>query len=75
MLLEPGRLCIKKLGRDAGSRAVITKIEGNGYVQVLTATRHKRERRCNTAHLELLGETVDVKNSEAVAKALGIKSL
>ena len=68
-------MCIKKLGRDAGSRAVITKVEGNGNVMVLTAIRHKKERKCNPAHLELLAETVDIKNKESMAKALGIKSL
>ncbi|MEM3841076.1 MAG: hypothetical protein QXN59_00040 [Candidatus Micrarchaeaceae archaeon] len=74
MLLEEGRICIKKFGRDAGSRAVITKVSGKN-VMILTAIRHKKERKCNPAHLELLSETVDLKNKEAIAKALGLKSL
>lgn len=72
MLLEPGRLCIKKFGRDAGSRAVVTKVLDNGFVNVMTAVRPK-ERRCNTNHLEFLNETVDLKDNEQVKKVLGIK--
>ncbi|MDE1868603.1 MAG: 50S ribosomal protein L14e [Candidatus Micrarchaeota archaeon] len=72
MLLEPGRLCIKKFGRDAGSRAVVTKVLENGFVNVMTAVRPK-DRRCNTSHLEFLNETVDLKDQEQVKKVLGIK--
>ncbi len=73
MLLEAGRVCIKKYGRDAGSRAVITSIGSDGFAMVLTAARYKKERRCNPSHLEFLNETVDVKNNEAVLKALGVE--
>lgn len=71
-LIEVGRICIKKYGRDAGSRAVITAMEKDGFVKIMTAERTK-ERRCNPVHLEFLNETVDVKNKEAVTKVLGIK--
>ncbi len=72
MLLEKGRVCIKKYGRDAGSKAVITKINQDGTVMVLTSKRNARERRCNPNHLELLAETIDVENKEVVKKVLGI---
>lgn len=72
MLLQPGRLCIKKFGRDAGSRAVVTKVLDNGFVSIMTAVRPK-DRRCNTNHLEFLNETVDLKDHEQVKKVLGIK--
>ena len=73
MLLEPGRVCIKKFGRDAGSRAVVMEVGKDGFVKILTAVRNKKERRCNPGHLEFLDEVVDVKNREAINKMLGVK--
>lgn len=72
-MLEVGRLCIKKYGRDAGSRAVITKVLDGGFVEVLTAKREKKARRCNPNHLEFLSEKIEVGNKEAIARALGTK--
>lgn len=72
MLMQVGRVCIKKYGRDAGSRAVITAVESNGGVRVMTAIRPK-ERKCNPSHLEFLNEVIDVKNKELVTKTLGIQ--
>ena len=71
MLLQVGRVCVKKFGRDAGSRVVITGLIDNNFVKVVTSKRPK-ERRCNAAHLEFLDEVVDVNNKEQVYKALGI---
>ena len=72
MLLEPGRVCIKKYGRDAGSRAVVTKVLEDGFVNIVTAVRLK-ERRCNTRHLEFLNEKVDVTDKTQINKTLGVK--
>jgi ribosomal protein L14E/L6E/L27E len=72
MLLEQGRVCIKKYGRDAGSRAVVMSVIGNGFVNIVTAERQK-ERRCNTKHLEFLNEKVDTSDKAAVNKTLGVK--
>lgn len=72
MLLEPGRVCIKKYGRDAGSRAIVTKVIDARFVNVITAVR-QRERRCNTSHLEFLNEKVDASDKELVNKTLGVK--
>ncbi|MCL5440340.1 MAG: 50S ribosomal protein L14e [Candidatus Marsarchaeota archaeon] len=69
MIVEEGRLCIKKFGRDAGNKAVITAIDGKGFVKIMTSSRRK-ERRCNLNHLEFLDEVIDVKDKEKVAKAL-----
>ncbi len=71
MLLEIGRVCIKKYGRDAGKRAVITKIESDGFVKVVTESRQK-ERRCNPRHLEFLNQKIDINNKETLEKTLGI---
>lgn len=73
MLVEPGRVCIKKFGRDAGDRAVIMSVAKDGFVNVVTSKRPK-ERRCNTKHLEFLKESVDPKNKDQVNKVLGITS-
>ena len=72
MLLEVGRVCIKKYGRDAGKRAVITKLREDGFVDVVTAARPK-DRRCNPRHLEFLNEKVDAKDKAMVNKALELE--
>jgi ribosomal protein L14E/L6E/L27E len=72
MLLEVGRVCIKKYGRDAGKRAVITKLRGDGFVDIVTSAR-PRGRRCNPRHLEFLNEMVDVKDNALLGKALELE--
>ncbi len=71
-LIEEGRVCIKKNGRDAGSKAAITKIVDSKFVMVVTGIRPK-ERKCNVAHLEFLPDKVDIKNRSALAKILEIE--
>jgi large subunit ribosomal protein L14e len=72
-LVEAGRVCVKKFGRDAGKRAVVTKVIDANFVQVVTSVRMK-ERRCNVRHLEFLSEKVDVGNREQLARALEIEA-
>jgi ribosomal protein L14E/L6E/L27E len=72
MLLEVGRVCVKKYGRDAGSRAVITAVLQDGTVKIISASRSKKERRCNPKHLEFLKEIIDPKNKEQLNRTLGI---
>ncbi len=72
-LVEIGRVCVKKFGRDAGKRAVITKIVDANFVQVVTSVRLK-DRRCNVKHLEFLSEKIDAANKEQLAKALEIET-
>ncbi len=74
MLIEKGRVCIKKYGRDAGSRAVIVDMAKDGFVKVLTTKRYKKERLCNPKHLEFLDEIVDTDDKKQVEKALNIKA-
>lgn len=71
-LLEEGRVCIKKSGRDAGSKAVVTRIIDERFVSIVTAQRPK-ERKCNVSHLEFLNEKVDPKDTAQLNKLLGIK--
>lgn len=71
MLLEPGRVCIKKYGRDAGSRAVVVKVIDSGFVNVVTSLRQK-ERKCNVKHLEFLNEKIDINDKAQINKTLGV---
>jgi ribosomal protein L14E/L6E/L27E len=72
MLLQEGRVCVKRYGRDAGNRAIITAILDDGFVKIITATRNKKDRKCNPKHLECLNEIVDLSNKEQINKVLGI---
>jgi len=70
-LVEVGRVCIKKFGRDAGSRAVITKVIDKNFVNIMTAERPK-ERRCNVKHLEFLGEKIDLSDKAQLSRIVGV---
>lgn len=72
-LIEVGRVCVKKSGRDAGAKAIVTKVVDDNFVSIITANR-KKERRCNVRHLEFLNEKVDIKEREQVAKVLEIEA-
>ncbi|MEM0086861.1 MAG: hypothetical protein QW774_01795 [Candidatus Micrarchaeaceae archaeon] len=72
-LIEVGRVCIKKYGRDAGSKVVITKIIDRNFVNIISEKR-KKERRCNVKHLELLNEKVDASDRNALNKVLGMSA-
>lgn len=71
-LIEAGRVCVKKVGRDAGAKAVVTSILDANTVMIMTADRPK-ERKCNTKHLEFLSETIDPKDKSLVEKTLEIE--
>ncbi|ASI14289.1 50S ribosomal protein L14e [Candidatus Mancarchaeum acidiphilum] len=73
MLVEVGRVCVKKFGRDAGSAAVITSIEKDGFVKIVTSKRPK-ERRCNIRHLEFINTKIDVENKDLLNRTLGISN-
>lgn len=70
-LIEEGRVCIKRLGRDAGSKAVVAKVIDSNYVQIISSVRPKA-RRCNVRHLEFLQEKVSLGDKSQVAKTLEI---
>lgn len=71
-LVEAGRICIKKFGRDAGSRAVVTKVIDANFVEVISQSRPK-ERRCNIKHLEFLTGKIDPKDKVQLESTLEIK--
>ncbi|MBI5159458.1 50S ribosomal protein L14e [Candidatus Micrarchaeota archaeon] len=68
-LIEKGRVCLKKRGRDAGSKCVITNKIDDSYVEIRSAGR-KKPRKCNVSHLEPLSIVVNVESEEEVKKAL-----
>ena len=70
-LIEEGRVCIKKLGRDAGSRAVVTKVIDGNFVKIMSSLRPK-ERKCNVQHLEFLSEKVSLSDKDQLARVLEI---
>lgn len=70
-LVEEGRVCIKKLGRDAGSKAVVSKVIDASFVNIISSVR-PRPRKCNVKHLEFLSEKVSLQDKAAVAHALEI---
>ena len=70
-LIEVGRVCVKKFGRDAGKRAVITKVIDKSFVNIISSGR-LMERKCNIKHLELLAEKIDAGSKEQLARVLEI---
>ncbi|MEM3363927.1 MAG: 50S ribosomal protein L14e [Candidatus Micrarchaeia archaeon] len=68
--IEPGRVCVKLKGRDAGTKCIITKVLDGSFVEVMTATRKKGTRKVNIKHLELLDNVVELADENAVKKAL-----
>jgi large subunit ribosomal protein L14e len=79
-LYRTGRVCVKTMGREAGSLCVIVeKMEGN-YV-VVTGPKHisgVRRRRCNTHHLEPLDTILRITtgaDDETVEKAIESEGL
>jgi len=57
-LYQPGCVCMKIAGRDAGKLCVITEVVDNHFVKVDGFTR---PRKVNVKHLEPVGKTVEVK--------------
>ena len=72
-LVEIGRVCVKKLGRDAGDKAVILKVVDSNFVEVATHTRPKA-RKVNIKHLEFLSEKIDPKDTTQLNATLEIEA-
>lgn len=59
MLFEPGRVCVKIAGREAGKHCAVLEAVDANYVVV--EGPEVRKRRTNIAHLEPLSDLVDAK--------------
>lgn len=71
MIMEPGRVCVKLAGREAGSKCVVVEAEDKNFVTVVGEGMKKR--RCNIKHLEPLEETIKIKKGatdEEIIKSL-----
>jgi large subunit ribosomal protein L14e len=74
-LYETGRICIKLVGREAGSHCVVVEMKEANYV-VITGPKNitgVRRRLCNIRHLEPLETILEISadaDDEAVEKAI-----
>jgi large subunit ribosomal protein L14e len=59
MIMEPGRVCIKLAGREAGTKCVVVEAQDKNFVVVLG--EGIRRRRCNISHLEPTNEILKLK--------------
>ncbi|MDO8555759.1 MAG: KOW motif-containing protein [Nanoarchaeota archaeon] len=74
-MIEPGRVCVKLAGRDAGLTCVVIKVDGN-RVLIDGQTRRKL---CSPLHLEPLAKKLelaeDASHEEVVAALKSIDIL
>jgi large subunit ribosomal protein L14e len=68
-MIEAGRICIKKVGRDRGEKCVVLNVLDNRFVEIVSTTR-KKARKCNILHLQPTEEKVDPSSEEQINKAL-----
>ncbi len=74
-LYELGRVCVKTVGREAGSHCVVVEVKDESYV-VVTGPKNLsgvRRRSCNKRHLEPLETVIPIAadaDDEAVKKAI-----
>ncbi|MHA1577993.1 MAG: 50S ribosomal protein L14e [Candidatus Freyarchaeota archaeon] len=76
--IEPGRICVKIAGREAGLRCVVVDIIDKNYVLVTgpPSVNKVRRRRSNIKHIEATPDKIEIKRgaddsevSEALEKA------
>jgi large subunit ribosomal protein L14e len=74
-LYETGRICVKVVGREAGSHCVVVEQKETNYVMI-TGPKHitgVRRRLCNIRHLEPLETVLEISagaDDETVEKAI-----
>jgi len=68
MIMEPGRVCVKLAGREAGKKCVVVEAADKNFVVVLG--EGVRRRKCNVTHLEPTSETLKIKKSASDADIL-----
>lgn len=69
-MVKAGQVVMKIAGRDAGKIGIVVEVLDNNYVLIDGAVRRKK---CNTKHLEFLGQEVNISknaSSEEAVKAL-----
>ncbi len=68
MILEPGRVCVKTAGREAGKYCVVLEVVDENFV--IVQGPKVRKRKCNIAHLEPLPEKIEIKEGVDVNKVI-----
>jgi large subunit ribosomal protein L14e len=68
-MIEPGRVCIKKCGRDAGKKCVVINIIDERFVEIYSPIR-KRVRKCNIMHLIPTDKKVNPNNENEIKEAI-----
>ncbi len=68
--IEVGRVCVKKAGRDAAEKCVITKVIDENFVEIVSQTRRKNPRKCAIRHLEPTEALIDPGNETEISEAL-----
>lgn len=69
-MIEPGRVCVKKTGRDAGKKCIVINVLDEKFVEIICAGR-KKARRCNIRHLIPTKVKIDPRSEEEIKKTLG----
>lgn len=61
--IEPGKICIKITGREAGQRCVIVDVIDKNYVLIsgLPTVNKVRRRKSNIKHLEVTENKIEIK--------------
>ena len=69
-MIREGTVCIKRAGKDAGKKVVVTKVLDENFVIIVGPGI--RGKRCNKRHLIPTDKTIDVsgKSYEEIIKAL-----
>ncbi len=58
MIFEPGRICTKTAGREAGKHCAVLEVINDNLVVV--SGPEVRKRKCNVAHLNPLSDIIDI---------------
>lgn len=68
-VIEAGRICIKKKGRDAGKKCVVTEVDKN-FAFVVGGRVKKRE--CNILHLFPTEKKIEIKKGMKEEKIIDL---
>ncbi len=68
MIFEPGRVCVKTAGREAGKYCVVLEVVDKNFV--IVQGPKVRKRKCNIAHLEPLPEKIELSENMDVNKVI-----
>ncbi len=67
-VFEPGRVCVKLAGREAGKYCVVLEVLDDNFV--IVQGPKVRKRKCNIAHLQALPEKIELKEGADVNKLI-----